>query len=248
MRLTYYFIAVLIFLLVDLRPVLGQNAKSNNQKTEFQKIVPVAGVGLGILGTSFFFDETVESELRRASISRQHYARFGHYTKSYYQLGIPLLTGGLSVLFKNRELSNASFNAGISALAVFSLTSNTKFIAGRVRPQPDIDAFDFRGFNFNKYTSFVSGHSSVAFALAAVYSRHYKHYKFLPPLLYTSASFIALSRVAAGEHWLSDVTGGAVLGVTTGLLVNNFMNNNNITIYPGMTPQGQGQVSVHYIF
>lgn len=248
MRLTYYFIIVLIFLLVDFRPVFGQNEKSNNQKTEFKKIIPVAGVSLLIMGTSFFFDETVEAELRRASFTRQHYVRLGDFTKSYYQLGIPFITGGLSAVFKNRKLGEVSFKAGVSAIAAFSLTSNAKNISGRVRPRSDLDPFDFRGLNFNKYTSFVSGHSSVAFALAAVYSRQYKYYHFLPPLLYTSASIIAISRVAAGEHWLSDVTGGAAIGLTTGLLVNYFMERNGISIFPSVTPQGQTQIGFQYLF
>jgi membrane-associated phospholipid phosphatase len=64
--------------------------------------------------------------------------------------------------------------------------------------------------------SFPSGHASNAFAAATVISRHYK--KLAVPS-YALASFIALSRLAASKHHLSDVVAGAGFGFGVGRVV-----------------------------
>jgi len=62
--------------------------------------------------------------------------------------------------------------------------------------------------------SFPSGHSSNAFAMAAVLQGHYGKKVAIPA--YALAAVVGLSRLRLDQHWLSDVFAGATLGYITG--------------------------------
>jgi undecaprenyl-diphosphatase len=61
--------------------------------------------------------------------------------------------------------------------------------------------------------SFPSSHAVNNFAVATVFSTYYRRYA---PWFYGWASMIALSRVAVGVHFPSDVLGGALIGTVCG--------------------------------
>ena len=61
----------------------------------------------------------------------------------------------------------------------------------------------------SRYTSFPSGHTTVAFQTAAVLSYRYK----LGFIAYIPATLVALSRIILNAHWLSDTVMGAIIGV-----------------------------------
>ena len=62
--------------------------------------------------------------------------------------------------------------------------------------------------------SFPSGHAAFFFALATVV---YAHNKRLGLWFYAAGAAIGLARVLAGVHYISDILGGAVLGIFVGL-------------------------------
>ena len=64
--------------------------------------------------------------------------------------------------------------------------------------------------------SFPSGHASNLFATATVIARHYRR---LAIPSYAVASYIAVSRLAANKHYLSDSVAGAGLGFSVGRVV-----------------------------
>ncbi len=72
--------------------------------------------------------------------------------------------------------------------------------------------FDLTG----RFNSFPSGHTATAFAFAVVLARRYPRLR-IP--IYITACLIALSRIALGSHYPSDIAGGAVLGVAIGWLL-----------------------------
>ncbi len=82
------------------------------------------------------------------------------------------------------------------------ITSALKLSVGRERPDQ------------SDHYSFPSGHSSSAFATATALSETYG-WK-VGALAFPLATFVALSRLADNKHWLSDVVGGAFIGVWMG--------------------------------
>lgn len=89
-----------------------------------------------------------------------------------------------------------------------------KRIIGRGRPVTwSVDApLSFHSLNWNAYDyqSFPSGHATTAFSLAAVVALVWP--KALWPAMALAAA-VAVSRIVLGEHYPTDVTAGAVLGI-----------------------------------
>lgn len=69
-------------------------------------------------------------------------------------------------------------------------------------------------------TSFPSGHATGAFTIATVVAGEFRERRWVAWVSYGTASLIALSRVALGRHFLSDVIAGAILGQSMGSMVN----------------------------
>lgn len=92
-------------------------------------------------------------------------------------------------------------------------TTLVKRLIGRGRPMHYDDTGLF-GFHLNwldwTYQSFPSGHSTTAFALAAVVGFLSERW-FYPAL--ALAATIGLSRITEGVHYPSDVIGGAIVGI-----------------------------------
>ena len=103
----------------------------------------------------------------------------------------------------------------------------TKAIVQRYRPfiyQPNVD-FEIKN-DADGRRSFFSGHSATSFAsavfFAKVYSDYYPNSKYLPIVWGTSlilASTVAILRVEAGKHFLSDIITGAIFGSVVGYVI-----------------------------
>jgi membrane-associated phospholipid phosphatase len=98
-----------------------------------------------------------------------------------------------------------SYDVLPAALVTQVTTGAVKLAVGRTRPDGDTN---------RRNSSFPSGHSSGTFAVATVIERHYGWKAAVPA--YTVSSLVALSRVRYNRHYLSDVVGGASLGVIVG--------------------------------
>lgn len=75
-----------------------------------------------------------------------------------------------------------------------------------------------------KSNAFPSGHTATAFFLAAIISGLNKSRYLLIGCLF-AATMMAISRLAVGVHWPIDVTVGAMIGWTLGILTVNFAAN-----------------------
>ena len=87
-------------------------------------------------------------------------------------------------------------------------------------PNPYLWEGPFSGFN---YTSFPSGHTTAAFAIASMMSLVYKDKIWIGILSYSLATGVGLSRVYDNKHWPSDVLIGAALGYAIGRTVYSIM-------------------------
>ena len=99
--------------------------------------------------------------------------------------------------------------AGVSTVAI-------KEALGRVRPRDTRDPYLFRPFSGNE--AFPSGHTTMAFALAASLSEEI-HNRWATAILYAGAAGTGWSRMNDQLHWLSDVLGGAAVGITAAKLI-----------------------------
>jgi len=104
-----------------------------------------------------------------------------------------VVAGELSLLSNKHEFMQSAKALGATCIA----TEVLKFAVGDKRPNSD------------SKTSFPSGHTAEAFAMATVLAEYKPQYKWPAYIL---ASGIGLSRVEAGSHYWDDVIAGALLG------------------------------------
>lgn len=144
--------------------------------------------------------------------------------------------GIYSFLAKNVKLQTTTLLASQAYITGMLVEGTIKFLSGRTRPSyydPSGEAeptfkgpfgntsHDFNGDRSN--SSFPSGHATVAFAAATVYSMEYRKTIWVPIVAYSAASLISLSRITENKHWTTDVLVGAMLGYLTGRhIVDNY--------------------------
>lgn len=95
-----------------------------------------------------------------------------------------------------------------------------KCFIGRERPITTDNSFTYHPFTFfdNNFQSMPSGHTTSAFALSTIMSRH-AHTTFLKILAYVPAGLTMFSRLYQHQHWLSD----EILGASIGFFVGNWV-------------------------
>ncbi len=114
---------------------------------------------------------------------------------------VPFLVVGELSLLADGKAAKPEMIQGAKALVATGLaTEILKHVVGERRPNSDSD------------TSFPSGHTSAAFAMATVISDY--HPKYAIPA-FAMASTIGWSRVEVGAHYWRDVVAGAALGYFT---------------------------------
>src|SRR5258706_14791076 len=107
---------------------------------------------------------------------------------------------------KSKETSILSYESFLWAGGISGLF---KIAVGRERPSDTDDPFHFKpGF---RDSSFPSGHTTVAFAAATVFTEQYPTWLVAIPA-YGTAGAIGFSRMVANKHWASDVLAEAALG------------------------------------
>ena len=104
---------------------------------------------------------------------------------------------------------------GIAGLAAGLLAQIVKHLVGRARPELWLGPMHYAP---GSSTSFPSGHTVGAFALAGVLIFGSRHLP-LRVFAFVLAAGVGLSRVLAFRHWPSDVTASAVIGLVTAWIV-----------------------------
>jgi len=90
--------------------------------------------------------------------------------------------------------------------------------------------------------SFPSGHAADTFAFATALERHL-NWKFFVPA-YAFSSYVAMSRLPANRHWLSDVVFGSTVGIISGRTVTGHeLNKYHVQLVP--IPRGVAVTYIH---
>jgi membrane-associated phospholipid phosphatase len=177
---------------------------------------PLAVVGgIGLLSA---LDQPVADHFRiHRSTSGQNiadtWARVG--TPIFYApVTLGVITGGL--ISRNREVTQTGMRLAFSLLLAGVADQGLKMVFGRERPDGNFSAFDFDPIHPD--AAFPSGHTAMAFAMATSLADDI-HPTWAKVGLYGLATGVAVSRVYQQRHWMSDVLGGAVVGVASAKFV-----------------------------
>ena len=150
---------------------------------------------------------SVDGESQRYFSGQRRLGDFDFVANEVLGTGVPaaLMGAGFWIYgeFRDDDRSVRSGQAQLEALfATGVATLALKSAAVRERP----DGSDRR--------AFPSGHTSTVFATAAALNEIYGWRVGAPS--FALAGLVGVARVSANRHWLSDVAGGAVLGVWLG--------------------------------
>lgn len=134
-------------------------------------------------------------------------------------VGVGVVTAGVlagGLISHNEKVTHAGLRLLFSVGLAGGAAEGIKFALGRERPLQNTSALDFDPAHFD--TSFPSGHTTLAFAMATSLSDDI-HRTWATVGLYGLATGVAVSRVYQEAHWVSDVVGGAALGIASAKLV-----------------------------
>jgi membrane-associated phospholipid phosphatase len=175
----------------------------------------VVGATVGLVALDPYDAAYFRRNPRRFEAFNDAFASFNTETAA---LSFPLFfyMGGL--IRGHSYAQHTSLLAAESIADTAILTDIMKTIDGRLRPA-DISPngnfrdtwFKARGTIVNR-GSFPSGHASLAFTVATVFSDRYRNHRWVPWAAYGAATFIGLSRITLSAHFPSDVFFGAVMG------------------------------------
>lgn len=140
-------------------------------------------------------------------------------------LSASLYLGGK--IFKDKEVT-VTGRMLLEGLLYAGLTTTViKFVTGRSRPYLNEGETKFRFFQTkNDYTSFPSGHITVAFTLSSILSERINN-TFATIAMYVLASSTFWQRMYSDKHWLSDAILGSSIGFFIGKAVVKFDDETN---------------------
>ena len=129
-----------------------------------------------------------------------------------------LLTGLMAAMYLSGEITGESSlrKAALLSLESFMtasvLAAGLKTVIGRARPGAGEGSQSFHLFSSSSsHTSFPSGHSTAAFAVAASIAEQSES-PVVDVLAYSLATLVAVSRVHEAKHWASDSLIGSAIG------------------------------------
>lgn len=161
-------------------------------------------------------------------------------------LAITVGTHLIGRLTGSSALQRAGLHSLEALVAADLATQVFKLGVGRARPSISSDSDKFDSFKFDSdYHSFPSGHASHVFAVAATISRDLKDdAPWVPFVAYPLATWTATTRVLDRKHWVTDVIGGAALGMLTSRFVERLNHRADGSLSWTLFPGSDGGVGI----
>jgi membrane-associated phospholipid phosphatase len=218
----------------------------SNHKQEFTKPFHMNRKDWGNLGKFAivavalgFADEPIQKGAVKLTGSHPGLKNVSKYVTNFggiYEAYTLAAFGAYGIIFKSQKIKTTTLLATQAYITGSALESVLKFVSGRTRPSyydANVESEPTFVGPFSKtakdangkkvYSSFPSGHTTVAFAAATVFALEYKDHLVVPIVAYGAASLIGLSRITENKHWSTDVLVGAALGFLAGKqVVNNY--------------------------
>ena len=177
------------------------------------KLVGAGFIGIGLRSLTNF-DEANSAYLQRTYYDSKYLKTVNEFGAFRIVAPASAALFGATLLTDNNKLQDAAFTSFQAVINTAITVNISKFVFARSRPNEDDGAYDFDFFHPGE-TSFPSGHASTAFALFVPWVAYYPNvftYSLLVIPLSTS-----IARIAAGKHWMTDVTAGALIGAYWGM-------------------------------
>lgn len=228
---------------IDLKDVLGAPFHWTGGQWEHFSIA-VAGIGAAALLDSTVRNHERNDHNRITDQVAKDFEQFGQ-TGAFGVMGVFYVAGLASDNGRARSVGEDGLIASLISGGI--ITPVLKFAAGRARPRDTDKTFDLKPFSGN--SSFPSGHSTEAFAVASVISAHYDA-RWVQVVSYGSAALVGFARIHHQAHFLSDVTAGAIIGTVTGRTVvhRNDEERRRYALTPVVGPHGEPGVGVALSF
>jgi hypothetical protein len=164
-----------------------------------------AGVGGGLALAVHPADDNVNETLVNSDFARSFFKPGAYIGQSYTLFAVSGVIYATGRIKDKPKVSHMGMDL-IQALVISeALTQGLKYATQRERP----DGSDNH--------SFPSGHAADTFAFATALERHFGWKGAVPA--YVIASYVAMSRLPADRHWLSDVVFGSSVGIIAGRTV-----------------------------
>lgn len=228
-------------LVKDTGYILGAPARWDGE--DWQRAGWISGA---VLGAGLLLDRPV-----RDATQRHPHSALGRLARRFEPLGSragsALTLAGFyaygMLADDQRAVDVAQDGLVASLIASGLITPALQFVVGRSRPSANLGSGHFRPFSGHA-TSFPSGHSTQAFAIASVVASHYSDIDWVPYAAYGAASLVGLSRIYKNAHFASDVIAGAAIGTLVGKGVVGInrrrSDGSGYSIMPAVTPRGIG--------
>lgn len=225
----------------DQRGILTSPARI--RRKDFVWLVPMAAA----TAAAFSLDREALEHVSTDPTRMNHFATASNFTGIY----IPVAAAGSAWLaghFRHDDHLRETGTLAMLALVDTEIfTTFLKFGADRVRPQPtglghEAGEFWPDGRYFHSATSFPSGHTADAFAVAHVIADEYPGWK-VRLAVYSLAAATGFERVEARKHFPSDVLIGGAVGYLVGGYVfdhHSTRSNLHLSVSPILARRGAG--------
>lgn len=207
-------------------------------KLDLQKDALILGSALTLIATDIILSNIdnnvvhIDSKLNIDEVNKIDKILMRPYSKKFDLLGtgFELATAITPLVFLSVPTTEWTTIAGMYAetmLFAYGFKELAKAIFDRPRPYMYFDDFPIEEVQKGDWnSSFFSGHTTLSFAAATfttyVFCKYKPESKWKIPVIatsYTLAAATAAMRILSGNHFLTDVAIGAVVGSITGLLI-----------------------------
>jgi membrane-associated phospholipid phosphatase len=181
----------------------------------------IAGSTVAVTTGLYLLDDEINKPFSRwQSLFGKSFGKTGNALGQSFFLGSSVVLLGTGIVSKSSKLTAFAEDNLQAQLFTDAICLVAKQAFGRSAPGAAKGATYFTGpFPPKGYTSFFSGHSSLAFATATTIFLHSGKKWWVGLLSYSIASGIAVSRMQYQHHWSSDVFFGSVVGTAVSSFV-----------------------------